>query len=214
MSALPYALAAGVGYLLGALPFGVVVARANGVDIFAVGSRNPGATNVKRCIGRGAGNLVFALDFLKGALAAVWPRLLPAVSVDPRLAVWCGLIGLAAAILGHVFPVFTGFRGGKGVATMLGGTVALMPLAALAGAAVWVALFYATRYVSLASIGLALALPVARGLLAGFDALFWFAVALAAFVILRHRENIIRLCRGTENRFSRPAGETRGPRRS
>lgn len=205
MTYVPFAAAAIVGYLLGALPFGVMVARWHGVDIFKVGSGNPGATNVKRSVGRGAGNLVFALDFLKGVVAALWVRLL---SDDPALLVWLGLAGLTAAILGHSFSVFIGFRGGKGVATTLGGAIALMPAAALIGVVVWIVLFYTTRYVSLASIGLAVTLPVVVYLRDGLSPLFGFSALLALFVVVRHRENIVRLIRGTENRFVRKTAPT------
>ena len=202
MTFVPFAAAAIVGYLLGALPFGVMVARWHGVDIFKVGSGNPGATNVKRSVGKGAGNLVFALDFLKGAaavlLGGLWIRLLPA---DTEPGAWLGLVGLSGAILGHSFSCFIGFRGGKGVATTLGGAIALVPIAALISVVVWLVLFYSTRYVSLASIGLAVTLPVAVLLIRGPNELFGFAVLLAIFVIVRHRENIVRLLRGTENRF-------------
>lgn len=202
MITVPFAAAAIFGYLLGALPFGVMVARWHGVDIFTVGSGNPGATNVKRSIGKGAGNLVFALDFLKGAVAALqaglWARLL---SADTAHGAWLGLVGLTAAILGHSFSCFIRFRGGKGVATTLGGAIALMPVAALISVVVWLVLFYSTRYVSLASIGLAVTLPVAVFFHSGVSELFGFAVLLAVFVIVRHRENLVRLVRGTENRF-------------
>jgi glycerol-3-phosphate acyltransferase PlsY len=199
MNAFCIAAAAAAGYLLGALPFGCLVAQWHGVDIFKAGSGNPGATNVKRVIGARAGNLVFALDFLKGALAAGWVVVLPEAGAVTHA--WLGLIGLGAAILGHSFSVFTKFRGGKGVATALGGSIAVMPVAALVAAVVWVVVFYAMRYVSVASIALALAMPVAAFFLYGLGVLFGFAVALAVFVIYRHRENIVRLMRGTENRF-------------
>lgn len=208
MNAIPYLAAALVGYVLGSLPFGYLVARKHGVNIFEVGSRSPGATNVKRCVGRGAGNLVFVLDCVKGVVATLWVHLLPAT---PGSAVWLGLVGIAAALTGHGFSIFTRFRGGKGVATMLGGTIALVPLAAAIGAVVWLVLFYATRYVSVASIGLAISLPVSTFVRYGHTVLFWFALALAAFVIYRHRENIVRLAQGRENRFARkPAGESGG----
>ncbi|BET67776.1 glycerol-3-phosphate 1-O-acyltransferase PlsY [Opitutales bacterium ASA1] len=212
MDAIPHIAAAVVGYLLGSLPFGWFVARCNGVNIFEVGSRNPGATNVKRCVGKGAGNLVFALDCLKGVVATLWIRWLPATAESAPAAdpVVLGLIGFAAAMLGHVFPLFTRFRGGKGVATMLGGTVALMPLAALVGAVVWLALFYGTRYVSVASMGLAVSLPVSVFFLHQVDARFWFASLLAAFVVYRHRENVARLVRGTENRFEKTRADGNG----
>lgn len=199
------------GYLLGALPFGVIVARWHGVDIFKEGSRNPGATNVKRVVGKGAGNAVFAFDFLKGFAAAGWPLL---VKFEfPEHGIWLGLLGLAAAILGHSFSVFTRFRGGKGVAAMLGGCVALMPIAAVTAAVVWVILFYATRYVSVASIGMAVTMPVVALLRHGLHVLFYFAFVLGVFVVVRHRENIVRLFRGTENRFVPSKGGGRQQRK-
>ncbi len=189
-----------IGYIAGSLSFGYWIAKAKGVDIFAVGSRNPGATNVKRSVGSKAGNLVFILDFVKGLLATGWPLLLHGNSESGYV---YGLIGLFAAVLGHSFSIFTGFRGGKGVATMLGGVAALMPLAALIGAVVWLILFYATRYVSVASIALALSLPIANWLSGQPSALLWVSVALAIVVIYRHKSNIIRLIKGQENRFER-----------
>lgn len=200
-----------IGYLLGALPFGYVVARAHGVDIFKEGSGNPGATNVKRVLGekfgrkgRNAGNLVFALDAVKGALAAGWPLFTSLAAADARL---LGLVGVIAAVLGHSFSVFTKFKGGKGVATAAGGLVVLMPLACLVGAGVWVLTFLTTRYVSLGSVLAAVAVPATS----------WYrwwhgdhplafsvvASALGLFVIVRHRGNIKRLLAGTEPRFAK-----------
>lgn len=189
-----------VGYLLGALPFGYLVARLHGVDIFSVGSGNPGATNVRREVGKWAGNLVFVLDATKGFAAAGCVVYLPAqesVSLEAL-----GLLGLAAAILGHSFSFFTRFRGGKGVAVTVGGALALMPLATLVAVLVWVVLFYSTRYVSVASMGLAVALPFVSFFRHGLELRFFFAIAVAIFIIYRHRANILRLVRGQENRFS------------
>jgi acyl phosphate:glycerol-3-phosphate acyltransferase len=199
------ATAAVVGYLLGSIPCGYLVARWHGVDIFTVGSRSPGATNVKRSVSKGAGNLVFALDFLKGLIAAAWVRVLPEPTANS--VVWLGLTGMAAAVLGHCFSVFIKFRGGKGVATSLGGAIALMPWAALAGIAVWLALFLTTRYVSVASIGLAATLPVVAYFQPGNVIVFVFALGVAVFVIVLHRANIGRLLLGTEHRFARKSGE-------
>lgn len=196
--------AAGAGYLIGSLPFGHLIAKANGVDIFAVGSRNPGATNVKRCVGRKAGNLVFVLDACKGFVATIWPLLLLAVPYG------YGLVGLVFAVLGHSYSLFTRFRGGKGVATMLGGVVALMPWAAIVGVGVWVATFYGTRYVSLASILLAISLPITNLVVGAPVALVWASLALAVLVIVRHKENIVRLIRGEENRFDKKVPKRRG----
>jgi glycerol-3-phosphate acyltransferase PlsY len=188
------------GYLIGSLPFGYWVARAHGVNILKEGSGNPGATNVKRIVGRTAGNLVFVLDLFKGVVAVSWVRLLP---TDPSNWILLGITGLVGAILGHSFSLFLRFRGGKGVATMVGGMVTLMPISTLIGVAVWLLLFFLTRYVSLASIGLAVSLPVSRLLLNGVDLLLWFATILAVFIVIRHRSNIVRLIQGRENRFDR-----------
>jgi acyl phosphate:glycerol-3-phosphate acyltransferase len=189
-----------VGYLLGALPFGYLVAKAHGVDIFKAGSGNPGATNVKRVLGPKAGNTVFALDALKGAVATGWP-LLPWIDTPQKQLL--ALIGVVAAVLGHSFSIFTRFRGGKGVATAAGGLVVLIPFACLAAAAVWVLTFLTTRYVSLASILGAAAVIVAVWIphLGYHVAVATIASILAAFVIVRHHSNIRRLLAGTETKF-------------
>jgi glycerol-3-phosphate acyltransferase PlsY len=193
-------LSAGLGYLIGSLSFGYWIAKANGVDIFTVGSKSPGATNVKRSVGKTAGNWVFALDFMKGLAATGWPII---VYSNTGYSDAYGLIGLFAAVIGHSFSLFTGFRGGKGVAAMLGGVVALMPIAAFIGIGVWVVAFYSTRYVSVASIVMAVSLPVSNYFLDTSSALRWVSVALALVVILRHKSNINRLIRGEENRFEK-----------
>lgn len=193
-------LSAGIGYLVGSLSFGYWIAKANGVDIFSVGSRSPGATNVKRSVGNRAGNTVFVLDFVKGFVATGWPLLAYSNLGHPES---YGLIGLFAAVIGHSFSVFTKFRGGKGVAAMLGGVVALMPLAAIIGVAVWLIVFYSTRYVSVASILMAVSLPISNFVLDVSVSLQWMSVALAIVVIARHRSNISRLLKGEENRFEK-----------
>jgi glycerol-3-phosphate acyltransferase PlsY len=198
-----------VGYVLGALPFGYLVARAKGVDIFSVGSGNPGATNVRRVLGRGPGNLVFFLDAAKGAAAAGLPLLaswLGWISCGAGDVTIAGIVGLAGGLLGHSFSCFTGFRGGKGVATTVGGFAVLLPWGLLAASVVWVAVFFIGRYVSLASILGAVALPLAAWLLGAGRPLVGLAVAVAAFVIIMHRSNIRRLRAGTESRFSRSGG--------
>ncbi len=200
-------LSAGIGYLVGSLSFGYWVAKANGVDIFAVGSRSPGATNVKRSVGKKAGNLVFVLDFVKGLVATGWPLL---VYSGIEYSESYGLIGLFAAVIGHSFSVFTRFRGGKGVAAMLGGVVALMPYAALIGVAVWVVVFYSTRYVSLASILMAVSLPISNRFLDTGSTLLWVSLALAIVVIVRHKSNIARLIAGEENRFAKKSEQAEG----
>src|SRR5690625_612822 len=136
-----------IGYFLGAIPFGYLIARACGIDILKEGSGNPGATNVKRVVGRTAGNAVFLLDVLKGSLAAGWPLLLKSES-----SLVAAVVGLCAAIVGHSFSVFLKGRGGKGVATTIGGVVVILPVSVLIGLLVWVIVFFSTRFVSLASI--------------------------------------------------------------
>lgn len=191
---------AGIGYFVGSLSFGYWVAKANGVDIFSVGSKSPGATNVKRSVGNGAGNAVFVLDFFKGILATGWP-LIEYSKLEYSESY--GLIGLFAAVMGHSFSVFTRFRGGKGVAAMLGGVVALMPYAALIGIIVWLIVFYTTRYVSVASILMSVSLPVSNRFFDSSVSLFWMSIALALMVIVRHKSNISRLLKGEENRFEK-----------
>ena len=128
-----------VGYLLGSIPFGVIVAKRYGVDIFSVGSGNPGATNVLRSIGKPAGYMVFFLDFLKGLIAVTW-FLFPWVSFsgDSTLGLW----GLPGAVLGHTYPIFSSFRGGKGVATTMGGLLGVMPGCLIIGLVTWVIIFF------------------------------------------------------------------------
>ncbi len=214
---LPLAVAAVFGYLLGSLPFGYFVARAKGVNIFEVGSKNPGATNVRRVLGKGPGNLVFALDVLKGVVAASWALLSytaasvtyhideSAIASSGRVEggewVQLGVVGLIAALLGHSFSCFTKFRGGKGVATSLGGLLILMPFATVIAGLAWLAVFYGSGYVSLASLASGVALVVAAVSLSRGGLLVGLASVVAAFVILRHRSNIVRLLNGTENKF-------------
>lgn len=191
------------GYLMGSLPFAYVIAKFCGVDILKSGSGNPGATNVKRTCGKKAGNLCFVLDALKGFAAAGWPLwLAPHLGLHFENPQMMAYAGLAAAVVGHSFSVFLKFRGGKGVSTTIGGLAAVMWGAILVALVVWVVVFYSTRYVSVASICMAAALPVAAGFLYGWGGgHFYIALAIAVVVIVRHRSNIARLIKGTENRF-------------
>lgn len=207
-------IAAAAGYLLGALPFGYVVARSKGINIFEHGSKNPGATNVKRVLGekfgpagKRLGNLVFFLDALKGAIATGWPLLAARLCHDGGLfsedTIYFCVTGLVGALVGHSFSCFTHFKGGKGVATAAGGFLVLMPFALLTALAVWIVTFYASRYVSLASILAAATLPVAAFLYRQPPLLIGLAGVIAAFVIVRHRANIARLLKGTESKFTK-----------
>ena len=196
-----------VGYLLGSIPFGVLVAQRMGVDIYSVGSGNPGATNVLRSIGKPAGYTVFLLDFLKGVLATVWFKFgLVAFSGDPNLALW----GLPAAVLGHTYPLFAKFKGGKGVATAMGGLLGVMPGCLLIGLVSWGVIFVTTRYVAVASIGFGLSLPLCSIIgywnaddKSGHFSKVILSLIIMVWIIWRHRSNLQRLKDGTENRFER-----------
>lgn len=196
MSAVSILLVTLIGYFTGAISFSVIIARSQGVDIFKEGSGNPGATNVKRVLGKKWGNLTFALDALKGFAAAGWPLI--AYGGDNRLAV----IGLIAAILGHSFSVFLKFRGGKGVATTIGGLLALMWGVLLIGLVVWLIVFYTTKMVALASILFALSLPISAFFIYDTqDPRFYLGIILAVLIVVRHRSNIARMFSGKENKF-------------
>jgi glycerol-3-phosphate acyltransferase PlsY len=188
-----YIIAAVAGYILGSLPFGYLVARARGVNIFEVGSGSSGATNVRRVLGPGAGYAVFALDALKGAVAAGVPFFL--FHSKP-----VAVAGLLFAMLGHSFSCFTRFRGGKGVATGAGGFLVLMPPVTLIAVAVWTITFYFSRYVSLASILAAAAMPVAACLVDESGFIIAVTVLVGVFIVARHRANIGRLLKGTEDK--------------
>lgn len=189
----------GAGYVIGSISFAVLLSRARGIDIFTVGSGNPGATNVMRALGKPAGYACFALDALKGMVAVLAGQgaALSTGVGDPFLVATMGLIG---AILGHSFSIFLRFRGGKGVATSVGGLVILMPWVLLIGAGVWVAVFFAFRYVSLASLILGLSLPVTALILGEGRGELVLCLLLAILILFRHRSNIKRLLKGTENR--------------
>lgn len=206
--ALAYALAVGIGYLLGSSPNGYLVARARGIDIRKHGSGNIGATNVLRTLGKKWGYLVFALDMFKGfAAVRIAFAIGGAFLIGDAQHDLIGIAGGLACILGHTFPVWLGFHGGKGVATSAGVLLGLMPIAVFSVMAVWLLLFQLTRYVSVASIAGAIALPVFVivylhfGMLTGPN-LLPFSILIAAVVVWRHRSNIKRLLQGKEQRFS------------
>ncbi|MFL5349824.1 MAG: glycerol-3-phosphate 1-O-acyltransferase PlsY [Hyalangium sp.] len=185
-----------LGYLAGSIPFGVLVTRwARGVDVRAEGSGNIGATNVARVAGKKLGVLVLALDALKGALPVLLSlRLMPD---SPRVHVAVGL----AAFLGHCFPVWLKFRGGKGVATALGVLLVLVPLAALAGAAVYGLVLAITRVSSLGSLTAGVVAVVTAAFTARAPEYAVLSGLLFAFMLWTHRSNILRLLRHTERRF-------------
>lgn len=184
-----------VAYLIGAIPTGVILTRLiGGEDIRKVGSGNIGATNVYRVAGRKLGIITLVGDALKG--------LIPVLTVQ-LLGMEIATIGMVAvaAFLGHCYPVYLGFKGGKGVATALGIFLVLSPLTVFCAVIIFVALVWKWRYVSLGSVSAAGAAPLLVLLLEKNIALFLATLVIAALVICRHRENIQRLRAGTENKF-------------
>ena len=182
-------------YILGGIPFGVLVARAHGVDIMAIGSGNTGATNVIRALGKGPGLLVFVLDLLKGLLPALAGRAL----FPGHQELW--FLAGAVAVVGHSLSPFLKFKGGKGISTALGMALGSSPLVALIAFLVFSILLATVGYMSLASmIAVALTIPLTLILKDSVWVTAGFAL-LTVFVIYRHRSNIVRLLNGTEPKF-------------
>jgi glycerol-3-phosphate acyltransferase PlsY len=193
-------------YLVGSIPWGFIIGKFNGLDIRRHGSHNIGATNVVRTMGKGWGYLCFLLDFLKGAL----PVLVVAVTTDPAKEPWIPVLTAAAVVLGHIYPVYLNFKGGKGVATSIGVLVALAPLPLFGSLILWVVVFQFSRYVSLASCIAAAMFPI-FGLMLRIQEkegnpttpTLLLMLGLAIMILFRHKENIRRLRNGTESRFHR-----------
>jgi glycerol-3-phosphate acyltransferase PlsY len=193
------ALALAAAYLIGAIPVGLVVGRLfSGVDVRRRGSGNIGATNVLRTLGPAAAGLTLAGDVAKGYAAVALARGLDGAPAVAALAA-------VLAVVGNCWPVYLGFRGGKGVATGLGAFLALIPWAVLAAAVVWGATTGVSRYVSLGSVAACVALPVAAALLGYALTVVGAAAAAAIIIVWRHRENLRRLRAGTERRLGQRA---------
>ena len=196
-------------YLFGSIPSGYIAGRLCGVDVRKHGSGNIGATNVLRVLGKPWGVAVFSADALKGFLAVRLAMLL--ASRTPNAADYTefyAILAAAACVAGHSFPVWLRFQGGKGVATSAGSLAGVTPIATFTIFVVWVIVFKVTRYVSLASVVAATALPVVVALLVWMKltqgaVLFYFSVLMTLLVVWRHRSNISRLLNGTEPRFAR-----------
>jgi glycerol-3-phosphate acyltransferase PlsY len=198
-----------LGYLFGSFPAGYLAGRLAGVDIRTLGSGNIGATNVLRVLGKRWGYPVFILDAFKGFAAVrltfFLVKYLP--TVQPY-AEYLAILTAMMCIVGHSFPVWLRFKGGKGVATSAGALFGLMPFAVPVIILIWIMVFETTRYVSVASIAAAVSLPIVVGLFLRWKflegtALFYFSLLIALLVLWRHRSNFSRLLNGTEQRFSR-----------
>ena len=184
----------GFAYLLGSIPSGYVMGKLSGVDVRQVGSGNVGATNVARAVGKRQGGLTLLADAFKGmapVAIGLWMNLQPEAIAAIA----------SAAFLGHLYPIFLKFRGGKGVATGLGALLIIAPLAAMMLVGVFVAVVFPTRLVSLSSIIAAALAPLALWLFFQPPAIVWMGAFLAAMIVWRHRGNIQRLLAGTEPRF-------------
>lgn len=184
------------GYLLGSVPCGYLIGLARGVDLRKTGSGNIGATNVFRCVGKGWGIFAFVLDAVKGFVPAFFAGRVLAGAPD-----WLGLACGAAAVAGHNWPVWLGFKGGKGVSTSVGMLLGVAPAAAGIGLGVFAVAVVATRWVSLGSILAAAAVGGSAWWLYGAQkppVVAWALTALAALVVWRHRANTGRLLKGTE----------------
>ena len=207
MPVLGYIVLVLCAYLLGSIPTGYLVARAKGIDIRTVGSGNIGATNAFRVLGKPAGVFVLLADALKGYAACIWltDLLLRVFDVHLEHAVTERAFAGFAAILGHTFTCWLHFKGGKGIATSAGVYLAVALPALLVALGLWIVFFVATRFVSVASIVAAVALPAGVWATIGTHqsvALGIATTALGAMVIWKHRSNIARLKAGTENRIS------------
>ncbi len=195
-----------VAYLLGSIPFGFLIVRAKeGADVRATGSGGTGATNVSRRAGKWAGVLTLLFDVAKGALAVEFARRFLATNDTSD---WWVAAAAVVAIFAHCFPVWLGFRGGKGVATGVGAFLALAPIAVLCAALVFISIVVFTRYISLGSITATAAFPLCVWLLNDyikfandFAPTMMAAVLGGALIISMHRANIARLLHGTENKF-------------
>jgi len=199
--AISYIATALLGYLLGSISTGFLVARARGVDIRTVGSGNIGATNAFRVLGKGLGIFVLLMDALKGWIAVqvgayFINRLLPGAALD-NLRITAGI----AAILGHNFTCWLNFKGGKGIATSAGVLIALVPWALVIILSIFIILFLTTRFVSVGSIAASFSLPFATWFTTKDVGLTIVTGAMGALAILKHRKNIQRLLNGTENRI-------------
>jgi glycerol-3-phosphate acyltransferase PlsY len=189
-------------YLLGSIPTGYLVARAKGIDIRAVGSGNIGATNVFRILGKPAGILVLVVDGLKGFAASSWlvDFVIQWFAVGPDQIEYLRIVAGITAVLGHNFTCWLKFKGGKGIATSAGVYFALAPLAAGIALGAWIIVFALSRFVSMASIAAAVALPTAVWLTQNSWFLGMVTTALGLLAIFKHQSNIQRLLNGTEKR--------------
>ena len=215
-----YLLTCALGYLLGSIPTGYLLAKAKGVDIRTVGSGNIGATNVFRYLGKPAGIAVLLIDAAKGfiAVTVIARILIPRVFHvhDETIREWLSICGGISAVLGHNYTCWLRFKGGKGIATSAGVLVALVPWSLLIILTIWILVFAFTRYVSLGSLCAAFALPFAAWATGESRLIIVFTAILGVLAIYKHKANIQRLLKGTESRIAlrKPATPETSPSHS
>ena len=198
-----------LGYLFGSFPAGYFAGRIAGIDVRSAGSGNIGATNVLRVLGKPWGYTVFFVDAFKGfAAVRVAFFLAEHLTFARPQAVYFAILAAVMCVVGHTFPIWLRFKGGKGVATSVGAIFGLMPVAAVTIFLIWVIVFEITRYVSVASIIAASSCPPAVALFIHWKiiegtGLLYFSIVMAIFIVWRHRSNFSRLLKGTEQRFTR-----------
>lgn len=200
-----YAIIAIVGYLFGSIPTAVWIGKMRyGIDVRKHGSLNAGATNTFRVLGKKAGTVVLLVDVCKGALAVLIPFFVFNYGWSNDGLVHLKIIGGVSAVLGHIFPLFAQFNGGKGVATSLGIIIGLHPLAALVCLGIFLIIFIVSNYVSLGAIAASIAFPLVVEFLFQneSEALRYFSILLALAVIAAHHKNINRLINGNENKMN------------
>lgn len=201
---LPILIIVLVAYLLGSIPSSVWIGKIfYGIDVREHGSGNAGTTNTIRILGYKAGIPVFIIDALKGWLAVFLTKIIFGYFPSMEMPEYMPIVSAVAVVLGHIFPVFAGFRGGKGVATLLGVGFGLIPIPALIALAIFMVVLFSFGYVSLASIIATITLPVVTYFFVMPDniLLLLLTIAVAVFVPITHRQNIKRLMNGTENKF-------------
>ncbi len=204
-----YAMIAVIVYLFGSIPWGFILGKMKGIDIREHGSKNVGATNVNRVLGKKWALVCFLLDFLKGFIPVTIVTHLITVEILSKDAIYAVIIAAFAAFAGHVWTIYLGFKGGKGIATIAGIIVALAPLSFVISMVIWTIVFYSTRYVSLASIIASSVLPLSAYLLSKYeiypleDTVLGLLLLLAHLAVFKHKDNIKRLLKGTENRFEK-----------
>jgi glycerol-3-phosphate acyltransferase PlsY len=202
-----------ISYLLGSIPTSIIAGRLiSGLDIRDHGSGNAGATNVYRVLGLGPAVAVGIVDVAKGALAVLLVSPIQIGAASPLSEVMMQLIAGGAAVAGHIWTVFAGFRGGKGMATVIGALAFIAPAALSVAVGIWLILLFTLRIMSVASLGAAAVLPIAIWIWetnpdgSTSTELLWFSIILCALIFFTHRSNIGRLIRGEENRLGRLNG--------